>query len=223
MSKIIPPLFHEHDTQPSDNRFVIHGLLLAAGRGRRFDPTGQQHKLLVPVAPGLPMIRLSTQQLLPWVQTLTVVVGPHNLGVVRALAGLPVRIRVCEQADLGQGVSLRSGLTDAPPDVQGWLIALADMPWIAQTTYQQVRQALEAGLACEQAAVWQPVYQKRPGHPVAVTKALAQAYLAQDLDPETGLSALWRQNPQIRQTLMLDDAGCIQDVDHPTDLPVFNS
>ena len=222
MSKIIPPLFHEHDTQPSDNRFAIHGLLLAAGHGRRFDPTGQQHKLLVPVAPGLLMIRLSAQQLLPWVQTLTVVVGPHNVGVVRALAGLSVRIRVCEQADLGQRVSLCCGLADAPAGVQGWLIALADMPWIAQSTYQRVRQALEESLAREQAAVWQPIYQQRPGHPVAVTQALAQDYLVQDLDSETGLSALWRKNPQIRQTLILDDAGCIQDVDYPTDLPVLN-
>ncbi|HEV7816123.1 MAG TPA: nucleotidyltransferase family protein, partial [Janthinobacterium sp.] len=37
------------------------GILLAAGRGRRFDPSGLQNKLLQPLAQGEPVVAASAR------------------------------------------------------------------------------------------------------------------------------------------------------------------
>ena len=59
------------------------------------------------------------------------------------------------------GHTLAAGVA-AAPDAAGWLIALADMPYIDPATYQAVIEALQTG-----ASVAQPTYndgERRAGH-----------------------------------------------------------
>ena len=206
----------------------IGGLLLAAGLGRRFDPEGKSHKLLARLPDGQSLVRVSARALLPWVDRLTVVVGTHNTGIARELADLPVHIVVCAQSHEGPGASLRYGLNrvaDAPRDpsdassgVGAWLIALADMPFIAPSTYALMRQRAVQTLASSDDRVWRPVHAGKPGHPVAVTAGLVHQFLCQDSDPARGLAVLWRGHPGLLREQPVEDAGCVRDVDYPTDL-----
>ncbi|AWB34498.1 nucleotidyltransferase family protein [Orrella marina] len=205
----------------------IGGLLLAAGRGRRFDPDGKQQKLRARLAHGEVLVVASASRLLPWVDHLTVVVGPHSSGLVREFAGLAVNVVVCSQADAGPGATLRCGLrasaravASEPPD--GWLIALGDMPFIAPDTYRLMCARLMDGIAARRSAVWRPTYADRPGHPVAVSATAVDRYLLQQAHPGKGempgLAALWRKEPELLQQIPVSDDGCIRDVDRPQDL-----
>ncbi|MBX9870265.1 MAG: hypothetical protein K2X63_10725, partial [Burkholderiaceae bacterium] len=73
-----------------NNAFLCCGILLAAGRGRRFDPTGQQHKLLQTLSSGASVITTSAlhlQQALP----LSIAVIAQTPDAIRlALDGLQI-------------------------------------------------------------------------------------------------------------------------------------
>ena len=203
----------------------IGGLLLAAGLGRRFDPQGKRHKLLEPLPDGQSLVRVSARALLPWVDSLTVVAGTHNAGIVRDLADLPVRIVVCAQSHQGPGASLRFGLssaTDASARALGpfdaWMIALADMPFIAHDTYALMRQRALETLESSGEMVWRPMYEGRPGHPVVVTQGLVNKFLSLDSDPARGLAGLWRGQSGLLGEQPVNDVGCVRDVDRLEDL-----
>lgn len=208
----------------------IGGLLLAAGRGRRFDPQGKRQKLLACLDQGESLILASARRLLPWVEQLTVVVGPHSAGLVRELAGMGLNVVVCLQADHGPGASLRCGLEAgrmqaAHAPVSGWLIGLADMPFISPETYRLTRSRLLEGVRQHAAGIWRPFHEGNPdspGHPVAVTAATADRFLAMsNHTPHAeapGLAVLWRQEPRILKRVPVIDPGCIRDIDLPGDL-----
>jgi len=63
------------------------GILLAAGRGRRFDPAGLRNKLLQPLA-GEPVVVASARKLLAAVPHVVAVVPPADGGVGERLAAL---------------------------------------------------------------------------------------------------------------------------------------
>lgn len=195
----------------------VHGLLLAGGAGKRFDPSGRQHKLLARMPDGQALVRVSAQRLLPWVDHLTVVTGPHNTGVARELAGLALRIVVCANAHEGPGATLRHGFVH--DDCAGWLIALADMPFIAPSTYQRIRERLAHGLGHRHEKIWRPGFAGQPGHPVAITAGLARRFVATSTDPAKGLASLWQSDPGVLIQQDLDDPGCVRDIDYLQDLP----
>lgn len=207
----------------------IDGLVLAAGRGRRFDPEGTRQKMGARLAHGEVLVVASVRRLLPWVDHLTVVVGPHSSGLVRELAGMAVNVVVCPDADTGPGATLRCGLRTRtrsvfgePPD--GWLISLGDMPFIGPETYALMRRRLIVGIIARQSAVWRPTYADSPGHPVAVSSAVVDRYFLLSADrgegqgEVPGLAVLWRKEPELLQQIPVNDRGCIQDVDRPEDL-----
>src|SRR6476469_1926348 len=100
----------------------IAGILLAAGRGARFGGD----KLLAPlvaqrhgVAAGTPLGVASAMHLVAEV--------PDSIAVVR------LRVAACAAAEDGMGASLAGGVV-ATRDADGWIVALADMPWISPAT-----------------------------------------------------------------------------------------
>ena len=200
-----------HQKKPlshADSPPQVVGLVLAAGRGRRFDPTGQQHKLSVNVADGQAMLRVSCLNLLAWVDSLIVVIGPHSAGLTDLLQDIPAQVLVCPEADSGLGASLRWGLAAANPSA-GWLISLGDMPFIAPQTYADVVQALKEG-----AAAARPIHDGLPGHPVAIAARLKERF-AQITD-QSGLAPILKAvDTRLLQT---NDPGCVKDIDYPSDL-----
>jgi molybdenum cofactor cytidylyltransferase len=137
-------------------------------------------------------------------------VRPGDAALRRAFAAARVPLVECARADEGMGASLAAGV-DAADDAQGWVIALADMPWIAPSTIAQVVAALQAG-----ASIAAPRQGGRRGHPVAFAKVHGTALRA--LHGDEGARALLAVHAAAVREIDVDDPGVLRDVDVPADL-----
>lgn len=189
----------------------VCALVLAAGEGRRFDPTGAAWKLAAPLPDGRPVLRAACEALVGVVDEIVVVCASRCELAAGLLEGLPVRLLACPDARLGMGASLRHGVSETRP-VLGWLVALGDMPFVSPGTHAAVRARLQAG-----AAIARPVFEGRPGHPVAFSARQRSALLA--IGDEAGAARLLRDRADLVETVPCDDPGCVADVDRPSDIP----
>src|SRR5437660_1054260 len=105
----------------------IAALLLAAGQSRRMG----SNKLLEEID-GRPMVARTAQRLLSSrARPIVAVLGNQADAVDAALGKLPVeRVHNPAFAD-GLSTSLKRGITALPPDLDGALICLGDMPLIS--------------------------------------------------------------------------------------------
>lgn len=186
----------------------VIGLLLAAGKGVRFDPTGQSDKLLQPLADGTPVALAAARNLLAATACVIAVVRDGQGELARCLRAAGCRVVECPDAHEGMGVSLVCGV-QAAADTDGCLIALADMPHVLPATLSALVDALRLG-----ARIAAPVLGGRRGNPVAFA-ACHRAHLLQ-LGGDEGARKLLRHYP-VHEVLVTDD-GIFQDVDSPADL-----
>ncbi len=195
---------------------VIAGVLLAAGRGTRFDPAGARNKLLEPLGEGAqaaaPMAVAAARTLLRVLPQLVAVVRPASdpaqAELHRALADAGCRLIVNARADEGMGTSIADGVA-ACANADGWLIALADMPAVQPSTVEAIVHALRGG-----APTAAPFVDGRRGHPVGFSAALRDRLLA--LGGESGARELLQRHPP--QRIDVADPGCLLDVDTRADL-----
>ena len=192
---------------------ALTGILLAAGRGRRFDPTGDRNKLLQRLPGGEPVLVASARTLLAACARVVAVVPPHDGGAGELLRQLGCEVTVCPDADGGMGLSLahaiRHSLHDQPPG-QGWLVALGDMPFVDPATLRALGAAIDDG-----AAIAAPLFEGRRGNPVAFGALHRDALLA--LDGDQGARRLLASCPVT--TIAVPDPGILRDIDSPLDLP----
>jgi molybdenum cofactor cytidylyltransferase len=184
------------------------GLLLAAGRGTRFDPTGQQNKLLAPLPDGTPVARAAAHRLLASVPRVVAVVRTGDEALAHLLNDAGCDVIFSSEAERGMGASLAAGV-HASADADGWVVALADMPWIAPETIEAVARRLGQG-----SSIVAPVYRGRRGHPVGFGAMHGTALAA--LDGDVGARLLLESSDLT--TIDVDDAGVVADVDTPGDL-----
>ena len=185
------------------------GILLAAGRGRRFDPQGVRNKLLQPLDDGTPVVVASARHLLSVVSRVIAVVPPQDGGVADALRALGCEVTTCEDADSGMAASLVQAITASLPQADAWLVALGDMPYVAPSTLRALLDALVNG-----ADIAAPVFEGRRGNPVAFGARHLPDLLA--LSGEHGARALLRSAPVVE--VEVDDRGILRDIDTPADL-----
>ena len=194
---------------------TIVGVLLAAGVGARFDPSGKRLKLLEPAPAGAhagrPLAVAAALNLRAAVDEVVAVVRPIDGEPQRALhaalAQADCRLVVCEHAREGMGASAACGVR-ATSDAAGWLIALADMPAIAPATIAAVAQALRAGHVTAA-----PYFGDRRGHPVGFSGSCFEE-LAR-LRGDDGARSVLAEHPPFR--VAVDDPGALFDIDSPAD------
>lgn len=195
---------------------TIVGILLAAGVGTRFDPSGARLKLLEPAPAGAhagrPLAVAAALNLRAAVDEVVAVVRPIDGDAQRslhaALADAGCRLVVCEHACEGMGASLACGVRAASA-ADGWLVALADMPAIAPATIAAVAQALRVGHAAAA-----PFVGGRRGHPVGFSRACFDE-LAR-LTGDAGARSVLGHRPPFR--VEVGDSGALLDIDAPSDL-----
>ena len=193
---------------------VFRGVLLAAGSSRRFGAD----KLLQPVGDGDCVGLQSARRL--------IAVVPDSIAVLRELDGpladglrrLGYRLVVNTDADAGIGGSIAVGIVPEgiackpsvpPPD--GWLIALADMPWIAHDSIAAVLRALQQG-----ASIAAPFYRQCRGHPVGFGAHWRVALSG--LYGDRGAAGIIAAQAGQVYRVGVNDPGILRDVDIPADL-----
>jgi len=187
---------------------ALTGILLAAGRGRRFDPSGVQSKLLQALPDGTPVAVASAKSLLA--------VLPHVIAVVRAddeklalqLRACGCSVSLCANADDGMAASLVHGLAQSRL-AHGWVMALADMPFVQPATITVLTRAIARG-----AQISAPVYQGQRGNPVAFSRAYLPDLLS--LRGDEGARRLLKTFPVAE--VPVDDSGVRRDIDTLADL-----
>jgi molybdenum cofactor cytidylyltransferase len=190
---------HNHARRPC-------ALLLAAGAARRFGAD----KLSVRLLDGTPVGVAAARSLLAAGCETLAVVRDAQTGITPELARLGVRLALCPEAHLGMGHSLACGV-QASADADGWLVALADMPWVQPASIAAVAAALAAG-----AHIAAPQYAGRRGHPVGFAAGFRAQLLA--LGGDQGARGLLRAHADRIVTIDVDDPGVLRDVDLPADL-----
>ncbi|MGD0958306.1 MAG: nucleotidyltransferase family protein [Methylomonas sp.] len=185
----------------------IIGILLAAGTSSRFGLDKLTQRL--PSSGELVALQ-ACRHLLAGADGVLAVVRPGSEALAAQLQSIGAQVRVCTNASQGMGTSLAFGIS-ACPDADGWLIALADMPWIAPATIVKVADALRSG-----ATIAAPVWQSRRGHPVGFSSTMHAELAA--LRGDIGAKALIQTN--LEQLSLVDcyDPGVLWDIDQPDDM-----
>lgn len=143
---------------------------------------------------------------------------PNSIAVVRDAHGpLSEQLRaegigvvVNPDAEKGMGNSLACGMRALPP-ATGFVIALADMPWIAVETINGVVRMLHSG-----APIAAPVYQGQRGHPVGFCHHFREELIS--LDGDHGARELLARHAKALQLFEVDDPGVLRDIDTSADL-----
>lgn len=185
------------------------GILLAAGRGRRFDPSGEKKKLLQVLPDGELVVAASARHLLSVLPRVVAVLRPGDDDIAAILGALGCELVVCTDADTGMAASLGAALLASLPDAHSWIVALGDMPWVAPATIEALACALANG-----ATIAAPVFDGRRGNPAGFSAAMLPELLA--LQGDEGARSLFERHSFT--AVATSDAGILRDIDHPVDL-----
>jgi len=184
----------------------IVGLLLAAGSATRFGSDKLSHRL----PHGVPIAVQAARHLHSVIPLIHAVVKPGTDDLAARLKDEGCQIVVCENAAEGMGASLACAVR-AAGRADGYLVALADMPFVRTASIAAVRDALAAG-----APLAAPYWRARRGHPVGISGRFYEQLLASNGDD--GAKQLLRDNEGKLLKIPVGDPGVIRDIDTPGDL-----
>ena len=182
------------------------GILLAGGAATRFG----SDKLLHPLPGGTPIALASFRNLHAALPRVVAVVRPGADVLARLLQEGGAEVTVCERADDGMGTTLAHAVR-AARGADGWVVALADMPFIRPDTIRRVAARLAAG-----ASLVAPRYAGERGHPVGFAARFGPALAA--LTGDAGARSLVAAERGALELLDCDDPGVVRDIDTPADL-----
>jgi len=180
--------------------------LLAAGSATRFGSDKLQHAL----PHGVSIAVQSARHLKAEIGRVVAVVRPNSDQLISSLKAEGCEVVVCEKAAEGMGASLACAASTAG-EADGYLIALADMPFLRRTTIAAVRNALADG-----APLAAPYFRARRGHPVGLSRKFFQDLLT--LQGDEGAKRLLAAHEKQLVKIPVGDPGALRDIDRPEDL-----
>ena len=154
--------------------------------------------------------QVSATQLRSCVDRVTVVVNSDNQRVIDLFAKENLSLTICPQSRYGIGHSIACGVSDTI-GATGWVVALADMPFIKTQTIEAIVEALRKG-----ALIAVPVFRGTRGHPVGFSKKLCEELI--QLKGDTGGKDLLRRYSSDVEEVQCLDPGILTDIDTPEDL-----
>ncbi len=123
---------------------------------------------------------------------------------------LQVTIVPVSQPVLGMSQSLQAGLT-ASHDAAGWLVGLADMPWVKPPLLLDLQHAMSAG-----AKIAAPYYHERRGQPVGFHADYKNALTS--ISGDKGARQLLKNHARQIVSVESADDGILRDIDTLADL-----
>ena len=182
------------------------GILLAAGLSQRFG----SNKLLHSIFDHTPILMVSAKKLVSALPGSVVVINKSLKNYTIELEQLGLRVVINEHTEKGMGSSIACGIRLCS-DASGWLIALADMPYIRTETFTLLVNKIN-----ETVGIVAPHYEGQRGHPVGFHYRFKHELLA--LSDDVGAREIIKQHHEQLELLPTDDRGVIQDVDYKEDL-----
>ena len=186
----------------------IAAIVLAAGRSSRMPA----NKLLT-LIDGKPVIRRTLEAVCASCADPVIVVTGHQANkVTAALSDLPVTIveNVCFTNGLSS--SLICGVKRLPQSLDGFLVALGDMPYVPPAVIDQLIAAFDPASGH---GIVVPVSGGRRGNPVLWENSLATEFLA--LTGDQGAKHLMALHAQLLYELEVDSDSVLTDLDTPED------
>ena len=187
------------------------GILLAAGFSRRF---GASNKLLQALPDGGPIALVAAKNLIEAIPLSIAIVRPDNKTLANMLQDAGLKVFFCSEKETEMADSLSAAIrfcTDFSESSGGFVIALADMPYIDSQTTAAIASKLSEG-----ASIVVPTYQGKRGHPVGFS-AEFRAEL-ESLHGDEGARSILNRYPEEIIFLECDDSGILADIDTPADL-----
>ncbi len=187
-------------------------LVLAGGRGKRFDNTGKSDKLMASIG-GIPALGHVISNLKTQIDDVLVVTRPGgNSAQIRQVAELfGAQTAICIDADSGMGHTLAWGTSQAASkfDPQAMIVCLGDMPFVSSTTIHALMRHV---VAPDDVAV--PKMNGRLGNPVAFGMAhfAALGQLAGDRGARQLLSSLKPTEVEMQDTGIFEDIDTIAEL-----------
>lgn len=182
------------------------GILLAAGLSQRFG----SNKLLHPIIGDVPMLMVSAKKLASELPGSVVVINECLKNYITELEQLGLQVVINEQTEKGMGGSIACGIRHSS-DASGWLIALADMPYIRTETLSLLVNKIN-----ERVGIVAPHYEGQRGHPVGFHSRFRHELLA--LNKDEGAREIIKRHHNQLELLPTDDHGVIRDVDYIQEL-----
>lgn len=191
---------------------TIGVVILAAGLGSRFrqqSGNSRVNKLMVGCSVMgqliLPVFTHALRHALEASNNVIVVTRPeyHDIQLQSERSGC----RCISLDSPGLGDSIAAGVKNTP-DWDGWLIALADMPFIQPKTFITVANTLASNV------ITRPVYQQQPGHPVGFGADFRSELIS--LHGDNGAHSLFQRCAPLM--ISVNDIGIVRDIDIPDDL-----
>ncbi|WP_428943434.1 nucleotidyltransferase family protein [Pantoea sp. FN060301] len=186
-------------------------IIVAAGQGLRFTQAGGKgDKLQAVFADERGRVRplfvhtlsAARESQLP----LCVVTRPAQLAIRDYCREAEIPLVLVENSRLGE--SIAAGVRSMS-DCQGWIVHLADMPFVTPSLFQQVAERIVAE------GIVRPLWRGKPGHPVGFGRDTFPALGT--LTAEEGARGLLKQFPV--RTFDVEDEAAIRDIDLPSHLP----
>jgi molybdenum cofactor cytidylyltransferase len=171
---------------------------------------GATHKLTVEVE-GTPMVARVVDAIEKSnAAEIVVVTGHEPERIEAALEGRNVTF--VHNPDYGDGISssIRAGVTALGEDVDGALIALADMPWIEVGVLDQL---IDAFIADGELSIFVPMFGRKRGNPVLWSAAHFPELCT--LTGDVGGKALFHQHSAAIRFIDVESAGVNIDLDTP--------
>lgn len=187
------------------------GILLAAGFSRRF---GASNKLLQPIMDGRPIALASAQNLIQAMPTSIAIVRPENTVLATMLQQAGFTVFACKESEQEMAASLAAAIrfsADFEAANHGFVIALADMPYIQPATIRLVANSLNSSQS-----IVIPTYHGQRGHPVAF--AAQHRSELEALQGDEGARSIVKRYANAVHLLPCEDAGILTDIDTPEDL-----
>jgi len=186
------------------------GILLAAGQSRRFGA----NKLLHPVLDDTPMLIVSAKTLVSVLPGAIVVINHELVPYTTQLEALGLKVVTNENSETGMGSSISCGVRASETlgeHTSGWLIALADMPYIKPETISLLAEKMRDG-----ADIVAPVFEQQRGHPVGFSHRYLSELIA--LSEDIGARNIINTHQDNLELVTVSDEGVIKDIDYASEL-----
>ena len=184
----------------------IVGILLAAGQSKRFG----SNKLLQTLPDSKETIAYQSASNLLRVLPNSIAIVNDNEMLKQELTRTGIKVVENNNATKGMSSSIACAIQHST-NASGWVICLADMPYISEIIYQQVVDNLESGHK-----IVAPTFNQQQGHPVGFDSSFSDELL--NLEGDRGAKNVIHDNLSCLHTFETDSNEILKDIDHPDDL-----